>query len=108
MLMPMVIEITGAVPSNFTVNDYTEDCVKVSGLIPLDTDKGGIGRGAEVFNYKTSKDIGEFDGVGLELGNVMADCKVELVKVGKGSKLILREVNFRKPTQPVTPVSTKA
>lgn len=50
MLMPMVIEITGAVPSNFTVNDYTEDCVKVSGLIPLDTDKGGIGRGAEVFN----------------------------------------------------------
>ena len=103
MLIPMTIEITGAVQSKFTVNDYTEDCVKVSGLLDFDAESGVIsfGKGAEVFNYKTSADITEFDGVGLDKGNVVADCKVDLVKAGKKSKLILKEINFRKSAQPV-------
>lgn len=95
MLMPMTVEITGAVPSVMNFDGYSEDCVRVSALIPLDTDKGGLGRGAEVFQYKTSADINEFKNVGLENGSVTADCQVELVKVGNKSKLYLRAVKFK-------------
>lgn len=98
MLIPMTLEITGAVPSVFQINDYHEDCVNVSALVQLSTDDGGIGRGAEVLKYKTSSAIKEFENVGLEKGIVIADCKVEYVKKGKKSVLILREISFKSQT----------
>lgn len=92
--MQMQIEITGVVPSKFTMDGYSEDCVKVSGLIPLDVDKGGKGRGAEIFDYKNSDAIKEFENVDFSQSQ-LADCTVELVKSGKKSKLILRSVKFK-------------
>lgn len=96
MLIPMQLEITGAVPSQFKIDDYVEDCVKVSALIPLDESQGGIGRGADIFNYKTSEDISEFKTIDFT-SPVVADCQVEMVKKGKTSKLILRSIKFKQP-----------
>ncbi len=97
MLIPMQLEITGAVPSKFQIDDYNEDCVNVSALVPLDETTGGIGRGAEVFNYKTAADITEFDGLDLDNKIYMADAQVEMVKKGKNTKLILRSLKFKQP-----------
>lgn len=96
MLMSMTVEITGVVPSVMDFDGYKEDCVRVSALIPFDVEKGGIGRGAEVFKYKTSDAIKEFQEMGLEKGSVLADCQVELVKVGSKSQLMLRSIKFKK------------
>lgn len=94
MLVPMQLEITGAVPSEFKIDDYVENCVKVSALVPLDETVGGVGRGAELFNYKTAADISEFQTVDFSTP-VVADCQVEMVKKGKNTKLILRSLKFR-------------
>lgn len=101
MLIPMQLEITGAVPSQFKIEDYVEDCVKVSALVPLDESAGGVGRGAEIFNYKTAADISEFHNIDLT-NNVVADCQVEMVKKGKNTKLILRSIKFKQPLQAKT------
>lgn len=103
MNIQMQLEVTGAVPSNFKIDDYVEDCVKVSALVPLDKDAGGVGRGAEVFNYKTSGDIKEFDGLDLDNRSYVADAVVEMVKKGKNTKLILKSLNFKQNQAPVKP-----
>mgnify|MGYP000173869063 CR=1 FL=1 len=99
MLIPMQLEVTGAVPSEFKIEDYVENCVKVSALVPLDATVGGIGRGAEVFNYKTAADIKEFEGLDLDNRTYTADAQVEMVKKGKNTKLILRSLKFKQPAQ---------
>ncbi len=98
MLIPMQLEVTGAVPSEFKIEDYVENCVKVSALVPLDSSVGGVGRGAEVFNYKTAADITEFEGLDLDNRTYVADAQVEMVKKGKSTKLILRSLKFKQPT----------
>lgn len=95
MLIPMQLEVTGAVPSDFKIEDYVENCVKVSALIPLDKESGGRGRAAEVFKYKTADDITEFDGLDLDNQSYMADAQVEMVKKGNRSQLILRSLKFK-------------
>lgn len=105
MLIPMQIEITGAVPSKFSIEDYHEDCVNVSALVPLDATVGGIGRGAEVFKYKTSSDISEFSGIDFTVTHI-ADAQIEMVKKGKKTVLMLRSLKFKSsPVSPVLPVS---
>ena len=98
MNIPMQLEVTGAVPSKFTIDDYTEDCVNVSALVPLDESSGGIGRGAEVFKYKTSADISEFKDVDFT-NPVVADCQVEMVKKGKKTVLVLKSLKFKQSVQ---------
>ena len=98
MLIPMQLEVTGAVPSKFTIDDYTEDCVNVSALVPLDEASGGVGRGAEVFKYKTSADISEFKDVDFT-NPVTADCQVEMVKKGKKTVLVLKSLKFKQSVQ---------
>lgn len=99
MLIPMQLEITGAVPSKFQIEDYVEDCVNVSALVPLDESVGGIGRGAEIFKYKTAEDISEFKDLDLDNRTYTADAQVEMVKKGKNTKLILRSLKFKQ--QPI-------
>lgn len=100
MIIQMQLEVTGAVPSKFKVEDYSEDCVKVSALVPLDKDAGGVGRGAEVFNYKSSEDIKEFHGLDFDNRSYLADAQVEMVKKGKQTKLILKSLAFKnQPTK---------
>ena len=96
MLIPMQLEITGAVPSKFQIDDYVQDCVNVSALVPLDETSGGIGRGAEVFAYKTSADISEFKDIDFT-NTVIADCQVEMVKKGKKTALVLKAIKFKQP-----------
>ncbi len=96
MLIPMQILITGAVPSKFKIDDYVEDCVNVSALIPLDKDRGGVGNGAEVFKYKTSESMTEFKDIDFSVP-VMADCQIEMVKKGKSTVMMLRSVKFHQP-----------
>jgi hypothetical protein len=94
----MQLEITGAVPSKFTIDDYAEDCVNVSALVPLDESSGGVGRGAEVFKYKTSSDISEFKDVDFTTPAI-ADCQVEMVKKGKKTVLVLKSLKFKQSAQ---------
>ncbi|WP_201617455.1 hypothetical protein [Psychrobacter urativorans] len=100
-IIPMQLEITGAVPSKFQIDDYIEDCVNVSALVALDETQGGIGRGAEIFKYKTSTDISEFKDIDFT-NPVVADCQVEMVKKGKKMVLVLKSLKFKQPAvQPV-------
>lgn len=94
MLIPMQLEITGAVPSKFQIENYVEDCVNVSALVPLDETVGGIGRGAEIFKYKTAADISEFKDVDFT-NPVIADCQVDMVKKGKKMVLVLMSLKFK-------------
>lgn len=98
MLIPMQLEITGAVPSKFQIDDYIQDCVNVSALVPLDQEAGGIGRGAEVFAYKTAADISEFKDVDFTQ-TVIADCMVDMVKKGKKTALVLKSIKFKGSVQ---------
>ncbi len=94
MMMTMIVPILGAVPSKFTLDSgYTEDCVNVHAVIDLDPTVGGVGRGAEVFKYKTSDDISEFQGIDFS-GFPVAECKVSLVKKGKKAVMVLQSIKF--------------
>ncbi len=94
MIIPMQLEITGAVPSKFEIDDYVQDCVNVSALVPLDVSNGGVGRGAQVFPYKTSESISEFQD--LDFSNpVIADCQVEMIIKGKKTVLLLQSIKFK-------------
>ena len=95
MLIPMQVEVTGAVPSVFEIDDFKQDCVNVSALIPLDKSNGGLGRGAEVFKYKTSEAISEFEGLDLDNQTYTADAQVEVVKKGKNVVMILKSLKFK-------------
>lgn len=98
MIVPMQLEITGAVPSNFQIEDYKEDCVNVSALVPLDKTVGGIGRGAEVFKYKDSTAISEFQGLDLDNQTYIADAQVDVIKKGKKMVLVLLSLKFKQAT----------
>lgn len=99
MLIPMQLEITGAVPSKFQIEDYKEDCVNVSALVPLDKTVGGIGRGAEVFKYKDSTAISEFEGLDLDNQSYIADAQVDMIKKGKKMVLVLMSLKFKSVPQ---------
>ena len=94
MLIPMQLEITGVVPSKFQIDDYIEDCVNVSALVALDETVGGLGRGAEIFKYKTAADVSEFKDIDFT-NPVIADCQVDMIKKGKKMVLVLKSLKFK-------------
>lgn len=95
MLIPMQVAIVGAVPSKFQIDDFQEDCVNVHALVALDESAGGVGSGAEVFKYKTSEAISEFQEIDFD-APVIADCQIEVVKKGKRTVLLLKSIKFQK------------
>lgn len=97
MIVPMQLDITGAVPSKFKIEDYQEDCVNVSALIPLDETAGGVGRGAQIFKYKTSDAMAEFNDIDFT-NPISADAQVEIVKKGQKTVLILKSIKFKQAT----------
>lgn len=97
MIVPMQLDITGVVPSKFKIEDYQEDCVNVSALIPLDESAGGVGRGAQIFKYKTSDAMTEFKDIDFT-NPISADAQVEIVKKGQKTVLILKSIKFKQAT----------
>lgn len=97
MITNMQLQIVGAKPSKFEIDDFKEDTTKVYALVPLDETSGGLGHAVEAFNFEDSSSISIFKDHDFP---IQADCRVELITGGKKSKLVLRSINI-KPSAPL-------
>lgn len=96
MITNMTLQIVGAKPSKFEIDDFKEDTTKVYALVPLDETSGGLGHAVEAFNFGDSDSISIFKDHQFPID---ANCKVELITGGKKSKLVLRSIDIKSPAQ---------